>query len=152
MSASAWGDRTSRPEGLRESGRPAPSVWVNRDFSGRRKNQRSGGMIPLLLIALVVALGIAALRIDLIRVRYAMAAATETENTLIEERRALIARKRQLRDPTALAVEARARGFRTPDVAYSLPNPSAHPLADPAPDTALPSVAAGVPERPEATR
>lgn len=136
MSASTWGER-SKKRG--SPSRPTPSArrgWVNVDFSGERAPRRSGTIIPLLIIAVIVALGITALRIDLIRIRYAMATATETENRLIEEQRALIARKRQFRDPVALAVEARERGFRSPDTAHSIPDPA---LAA----TRMPNVAAG---------
>ena len=55
---------------------------------------------------------------------------------MIEEQRALIARKRSLRDPMALAIEARERGFRPPDHVFSIPDPSAETAA-------LPAVASG---------
>ena len=131
MSASTWGERPRKGRRPVETPPTARRGWINVDFSERRQTRRTDGLIPLLLIALVVALGVAALRIDLIRIRYAMATATESENRLIEERRALVARKQQLRDPVALAVEARARGFRSPDRSYSLPDPNLETLRPP---------------------
>ena len=127
MSASACSDLpnpppTSRPEP--EASRPQRR-WIGLDFSGANDPRRAKSLVPLLLLAAITALGVAALRIDLIRTRYAVAAATESESTLIEEQRALTARKRQLRDPMVLAVEARERGFRPPAHVFSLPDPSA---------------------------
>ncbi len=110
--------------------------WIGFDFSGVTDPRRAKWIVPLLLVAVVTALGIAALRIDLIRIRYAMAASVESENSLIEERRALIAHKRQLRDPTVLAVEARERGFGSPDHVFSIVDPKARA-------SRLPAVASG---------
>lgn len=124
MSASTWGDRPKRRAAPVDHAAQAGG-WVGLDFSGPRPARRTRGMIPLLLIASVVALGVAALRIDLIRIRYAMAEVTEAEDRLREERRQLIARKRQLRDPVALAELARVRGFRAPSVSLTLPDPAA---------------------------
>ena len=49
--------------------------WVGFDLSGANDPRRAKYLVPLLLMALVIALGVAALRIDLIRTRYAVAAA-----------------------------------------------------------------------------
>jgi len=137
MSSSAWIDRakTIGPS-LRQRPDETKRRWIGFDFSERNDPRRAKALVPLLLMVLVTALAIAALRIDLIRIRYAVAAATASENSLIEERRALIARKRHLRDPMVLAVEARERGFRPAAHVYSLPDPAAQ-------DAALPSVSAG---------
>ncbi len=99
--------------------------WIGIDLSGEDRPRRARTLVPLLMLTLITALGIAALRIDLIRTRYAVAAATERENALIEEQRALIAHKRQLRDPVTLAVEARKRGFGPAARVFSVPDPSA---------------------------
>jgi len=68
----------------------------------------------VLVTALVVSLGIAALRIDLLRVRYALAAATLEEQRLLDESRTLTAEVRKLRDPYHLALQARDLGFVRP--------------------------------------
>jgi len=137
MSASTWIDRakTLKPALPKFSG-GSHGRWIGFDFSGVHDSRRTKALVTLLLVALISALGVAALRIDLIRTRYAVAASMEAENSLIEEQRALIARKRQLRDPTTLAVEARARGFRPPAHVFSVPDPAAA-------SRELPAVAAG---------
>jgi hypothetical protein len=134
MSASAWSDRPKNPATPRPDAEPsrAERRWVGLDFSGANDPRRAKALIPLLLLAVITALGVAALRIDLIRTRYAVAAATEAESMLIEERRALTARRRQLRDPMVLAVEARERGFRPPTHVFSLPDPAGASRTPPA--------------------
>jgi hypothetical protein len=137
MSASTWIERAKSLTPSRTKSQVGqPQHWVGFDFSDVKNRQRTRALVPLLLVAVIAALGVAALRIDLIRVRYAMATATEAESSLIDERRALTARKRELRDPTQLAVEARERGFRPPAHVYSLPDPIL-------PASPLPAVSAG---------
>lgn len=78
---------------------------VGRDMA--RRDRVAGRRIrvnpALLAVALAVALAIAALRIDLIRVRYGLAEALGQEKALLEERREAVARLRELRDPARLA-------------------------------------------------
>jgi len=81
--------------------------WIGVDLARVSLAPRSRTFVPLIAVALVAALGIAALRIDLIRTRYALAANLEQEQALIEEQRALIVRLRGLRDPSVLAALAR---------------------------------------------
>lgn len=122
--------------------------WIGIDFSGENGPDRLRKLLPLLILALIAALGISALRIDLIRIRYAMASALAEENILIAEQHRLIVRRRQLRDPIELAIQARARGFRPATQILWLPEPimaasgSARTIAD------LPSIAAGPPADP----
>jgi len=75
---------------------------------------RARVLLPVLLTALLVSLGVASLRIDLLRVRYALAAATLEEQRLLDESRALTAQMRRLRDPYHLALQARELGFVRP--------------------------------------
>lgn len=139
MSASTFTNRAKTPAGTEANTssdtRPA---WVGVDHSATRPRPRTRGLLPLLALALLVALGVAALRIDLIRTRYALATVMAEENALIEEQRELIVRKRQLRDPVELAVQARERGFRPPAQVFRLPDPLGA-------GAALPPVAAGPP-------
>ena len=103
--------------------------------------------LPFFLIcgALIAALGVGALRIDLIRTRYAMASALAEEKALIAEQRRLIVRRRQLRDPVELAVQARARGFQPAAGILSLPEPSLAGLVLNETASDLPAVASGPP-------
>ena len=74
---------------------------------------------PLGLV-LVLSLGLAALRIDLIRIRYGVADVLAEEESLLEEQRELIVRQRQLRDPARLTERAKALGFEKPETVVTL--------------------------------
>jgi hypothetical protein len=124
MSASTWIARAKDRMDLRQpSEASSRREWIGIDFSGENGAHRTRRLLPLLVLALIAALGISALRIDLIRTRYAMASALAEEKALIAEQRRLIVRRRQLRDPVELAVQARARGFQPPTQILSLPEP-----------------------------
>jgi hypothetical protein len=126
---------------------PSRAQWIGVDLSSAHDPRRTGVLVPLLALALITALGVAALRIDLIRTRYAVAAVLEEEQSLLEEQRALLVRRRQLRDPVELAKQAQARGFRPPARAYSLPDPVVRtPSASPS-SSLLPPVAAAPADR-----
>ena len=129
---------------------PALGRWIGVDFAGQAGARNARKLLPLLVLALITALAIAALRIDLIRIRYAMASAVGEETALREEQRNLIVRRRQLRDPINLEIQARARGFRPPTQVIVLRDPTdLHPHQNRAvfeiDVEALPSVAAGPP-------
>jgi len=100
------------------------SEWIGINVSSEENARRMRGLLPLLLIALVAALGVSSLRIELIRVRYAMATALKEEDALLGEQRRLIVHRLQLRDPVDLAIRARALGFRPHARALSLPEPT----------------------------
>lgn len=121
-------ERPARAKGTAPAPDRSRQAWVGIDVSSETPRIVTRGTVPLVLLALVVvvgaALGVAALRIDLLRTRYAVSAAMEREGELIEEQRQLIVRRRQLRDPVALAVKARERGFRPPAHVVSLPDPT----------------------------
>ena len=74
-----------------------------------------------------------------------MASALDEEKALIAEQRRLIVRRRQLRDPVELAVQARARGFRPPTQILSLPEPTIADSVFVEAISNLPSVATGPP-------
>ena len=94
---------------------------------GRVPRVTRRGVTMLLAAALVAALGVAALRIDLIRVRYGLASAVREEKALLQERREAVARVRALRDPTRLHELARERGFVRPSRIGALPVVEARP-------------------------
>lgn len=124
MSTSA---RIARAKDRIDPRRPASGSvlgeWIGIDLSGEERQRRTHWLLPLLLVALIAALGVSSLRIDLIRVRYAMATALDEEKALIAEQRRLIVRRRQLRDPTELAIRARSLGFRPATRIISMPEP-----------------------------
>ena len=70
---------------------------------------------------LLAGLAVAALRVDLIRVRYGLADAVREEKALLEERRQALARMRRLRDPIRLARLATDRGLARPERIVDLP-------------------------------
>jgi hypothetical protein len=59
----------------------------------------------------LAALALASMRIDIIRMGYDLADAIAVEKSLLEERRALTARVRTLRDPRRLNEIARRQGL-----------------------------------------
>ena len=126
-----------------------PRGWIGVDFSHFGAQRPSRALLPLLIMGLVVALGIAALPIDLIRTRYALAAATDREKELIAGQHDLIVQKRQLRDPVELAVLARTRGFRPAGTVRTLadPMPSAVAPSPGLPSGSLPHVSAAATDR-----
>jgi len=99
------------------SPRALPRDLVGHDFARVRPpvSRPRAGLLGWLLVATIVcALGLAALRIDILRLRYALADAVEAEKTLLGDQRVWTARKESLRDPSRLAELARERGFARP--------------------------------------
>lgn len=96
---------------------------VGRDMSGTaRLAGRRLRISPALLAGLIIsALAIAALRVDLIRVRYGLADALREEKALLEQRREASARLQALRDPARLAHLAGERELVRPDRIIDLP-------------------------------
>jgi hypothetical protein len=75
---------------------------------------RARGLPVLLIGGLLAGLSLAALRIDILRLGYAVADAVAEEKALMEERGALTARVQALRDASRLASLAPARGLARP--------------------------------------
>jgi hypothetical protein len=105
-----------RRAGSRKRG-PSKRGLVGRDlararlFAPGRSHQ-----LPLALLAiLLAALALAALRIDIIRMRYRMTEAIHERADLLEEHRVLTAHVRSLRDPSRLARLARDRDLAWPE-------------------------------------
>jgi hypothetical protein len=89
---------------------------AGRDLARVRTTPRSGRRLLATLItgALLAAFSLAALRIDILRLRYALADALAQEHALLEEHRAATARLEALRDPARLAALADERGLSRP--------------------------------------
>jgi hypothetical protein len=107
---------------------------IGLDVSGRGRGRRSLIGWPVVIAALLLALGVAALRVDLIRMRYALADGLATEQELLEQQRQLTDEMRRLRDPSGLAKRARDLGFVHPERVIDLP---AKPVPTSEADTAL---------------
>jgi hypothetical protein len=77
-------------------------------FAGRGPSR----LLPVLLVGgLAAGLSLAALRIDNLRLGYALGEALQDEKALLEERRVVSARLEELRNPARLAKLARERGL-----------------------------------------
>jgi cell division protein FtsL len=72
-------------------------------------------------LVLAISLSLAALRIDILRLRYAMAEAVSVEKSLVDEHSALLARVASLRDPARLERLARERKMERPERVIELP-------------------------------
>jgi hypothetical protein len=94
------------------------------DVTAPRSRRPGVAVLSTLAAVLVVALGVSALRIELLRIRYALGEAMAQEQQLLEEQRSLTAEMRRLRDPVQLAERARRLGFVRPERLIDLPSPS----------------------------
>jgi hypothetical protein len=79
-----------------------------------------GSWAGLVLGLLLAGLALAALRVDGIRVRYALSTANREEKALEAERAQLLVRVRELRHPERLAAEARRLGLERPERVIAL--------------------------------
>jgi len=128
---------------------PRSEGLVGLDFARRLRAPSAGRPLWLGLVAGLLAGGLllVVLRIDIIRLRYALAQALEREAQLRGEQRELIVTDRRLRQPARLAGLAAGLGYDRPEVVVRLPE-SAAP-GETTPDAPpLPSVAAARGETP----
>ena len=97
--------------------RPTPGDLVGRDFARVRAPARlSASRISwLVAIAFACALALAALRIDILRVRYALGEAIREEKALVQQQRQQIAVLEGLRNPSRLVEVAQRLGFAPPE-------------------------------------
>ncbi|MCG8591861.1 MAG: hypothetical protein MJE66_21415, partial [Proteobacteria bacterium] len=92
------------------------------DFAERA--QRRGALLrgPLIAAAAAAALLLVALRVDGVRMRYALAHALEQERQLELTQRELTVEVQRLRDPMRLSREADRLGFVRPEALVDLPD------------------------------
>jgi hypothetical protein len=89
---------------------------VGRDFARRRAHRAGPGLLaPLLVGAVVAALGLAALRVQVLRTRYRLAEAMEEEARLLERQRSATVALEELRDPARLHRLAGELGLVRPE-------------------------------------
>lgn len=119
---------------------------VGRDLAEppRRARRRSGLRLPLALGAIAAALLLVTLRVEILRLRYALAEVASQEEELRESTRRAMVEVRQLRDPARLRRLAEQRGFKRPERVYTVPLPAAAPPQV----AAAPARAPGGEERP----
>jgi hypothetical protein len=97
--------------------RPTPGDLVGRDFARVRASGRlSAPRIAWLVgVAFACALALAALRIDILRVRYALGEAIREEKALVQQQRQQTAELEGLRNPSRLVEVAQRLGFAPPE-------------------------------------
>jgi hypothetical protein len=112
--------------------RPTPGDLVGRDFARVRAPGRlSARRIVLLVgIAFACALALAALRIDILRVRYALGEAIREEKALVQQQRQQIAVLEGLRNPSRLVEVAQRLGFAPPERVIDLRSNSHNATGD----------------------
>ena len=112
--------------------RPAAGDLVGRDFARVRQTGRLSArrVFWLVGIAFACALALAALRIDILRVRYALGEAIREEKALVQQQRQQIAVLEGLRNPSRLVEIAQRLGFAPPQHVIDLRNPSRSATGD----------------------
>jgi hypothetical protein len=96
----------------------APVDLVGRDFARVRRMRarlRTREIMWVLGTAFACALALAALRIDILRVRYALGEAIRQEKALVQQHRQQTAALEALRHPSRLVDVARQRGLAPPE-------------------------------------
>lgn len=101
---------------------------IGRDLGASEPAVALRRWLPVIAATIAVAIAIAALRIDLFRIQYALGEVLEQERSLLEEQRALTVRKRQLRDPAVLERRAHELGFQRPVRLVDLPSSPLQPV------------------------
>jgi hypothetical protein len=109
--------------------------WTNRAWTGLdvaehlpTPGRRQAWILACVAAGTLLALGLAALRVEILRTRYRLGEQTREETQLLEERDALRVEVRELRDPDRLARLASQRGFGPPQRVIDLqPSPAAAP-------------------------
>ena len=96
---------------------PAESSLIGRDLARVRWLRPTGRrQLPVALLGFVLAaFALAALRVDITRLRYGLGDAVSVQRTLLEKRRELTAEVRKLRDPARLTRAAGPRGLARPE-------------------------------------
>jgi len=100
------------------SRRVSAGALVGRDFARARPPLpplRTRAVGALIAVACACALSLAALRIDILRMRYALADAVQEERSLTLQRSQHTAQVEALRDPARLAELASELGFARPE-------------------------------------
>lgn len=112
----AGGARAARPASQAPSESLPSQNLVGRDFARQAAPARrpAGPLAALVIGTLLAALLATSLRVDILRLRYALGEAVKEEASLLETTRALTVARRELRDPRHLRRLAEKRGFVRP--------------------------------------
>lgn len=99
---------------------------VGRDFAPvpTRVRRPLRPVVPLVIGTVIAALLLVTLRVEILRLRYAVAEAAREEERLLERERHMTVRVQELRDPARLRSLAQARGFTRPRSVLTLRLPA----------------------------
>jgi hypothetical protein len=96
--------------------REAASHELRRDWSARRQRpRRRVSWVPIFAVGVVSLLALAALRVSILRTRYALAATLQRETELRGRERSAAVAAREQRDPHKLRELAAQLGFARPE-------------------------------------
>lgn len=111
----------------RRGGARARADLVGRDLAEapRRVRSRARLRLPIALGAVAAALLLVTLRVEILRLRYALAEVASQEEELLARSRQVTVRVRELRDPARLRRLAAERGFGRPERVLSVELPVA---------------------------
>jgi len=114
-----WRDRRKQlfsGEAARGPTREATRDELRRDWSApRRRARRKLAWAPLFAVAVISLLGLAALRVSILRTRYALGATLQHETELRARERSAAVASREQRDPHKLREFATRLGFARPE-------------------------------------
>jgi hypothetical protein len=115
------------PRAGRRSAARARADLVGRDLAEapRRVRSRARLRLPIALGAVAAALLLVTLRVEILRLRYALAEVASQEEELLARSRQVTVRVRELRDPARLRDLAAKRGFVRPERVLSVELPPA---------------------------
>jgi hypothetical protein len=122
-------------EGGRRPSASARADLVGRDLAEapRRARSRARLRLPIAVGAVIAALLLVTLRVEILRLRYALAEVASQEEELLARSRQVTVRVRELRDPARLRTLAAERGFGRPERVLSLELSAGSPPAVSAP-------------------
>ncbi|MDX1648246.1 MAG: hypothetical protein R3263_00195 [Myxococcota bacterium] len=109
---------SAAPDARSTRRRGGDAELVGRDFARSRARADGDGRatwVPALVACVVAALLLAALRVQVLRVRYELGRAVAEETRLLERQRAATVALGELRDPRRLRRLAAERGFVRPE-------------------------------------
>lgn len=118
-----------------KSPRNSRAALIGLDVSRMPGRLKTRSIAPAVVAAVVGALFLTVLRIDVIRVRFGLQESLAAELRLEEKKRRLTVEMRELRDPAQLSRRARELGFRRAEYLIDLPvdgvlRPPSEPLED----------------------
>lgn len=121
LAPAAWRDPDSRGSAR---GRAGALGLVGADMARRlpRAARRNQWLLALVATGVACALGLVALRVEILRTRYELGRLADEEGALLEERSALLVEVCELRHPERLARLAARRGFGPPERVIRLPD------------------------------